>query len=353
LQLREIAGRLGLSVEGDASIEIRGLAGLEDAGPDELSFVTGPRYRAAFEGSRAGAFVLPPGFEALGRNCLRSRAPYADFARAIDVLLPARAAPVVGVHASAVVAPDAEIGPGASIGAFVVVGPRARIGARSVIHPHVTLYADVRIGADCVVHSGAHLREGTVLGDRVLVENGAVVGADGFGHAIDADGRRVLIPHRSPVEVGDDAEIGANSAIDASHPGQPRRGHAHTRTWIGRGAKIDNLVMVGHGCSVGDATTLSGQVGLAGGTVLGRAVMAGGQAGFAGHLEVGAGAVVGAQAGVISDVEPGEAVLGYPQVPRRHFARIVVVWKRLPELWSRLRRVERRLGIGGDDLDGG
>jgi UDP-3-O-[3-hydroxymyristoyl] glucosamine N-acyltransferase len=345
VKLGELAARLGLALEGDPALEIRGVASLDDAGPGELSFAMGPRYASAFAGSRAGAFLLPPDFEARGRSCLRSLAPYADFARAIELLMPSRHRPQAGVHATAVVAPDAVLGRDVSIGAYAVVGPRCRLGDRSVIHPHVTLYSEVWLGADCVIHSGAHLREGTRLGDRVVVQNGAVIGSDGFGHAFDASGRRVAVPHRSPVEIGDDCEIGANTTIDASHPAQPRRGAPATRTYLGPGVKVDNLVQIAHGCSIGAGSTLSAQVGLAGSTVVGRNVTLGGQAGVAGHLEIGSGALVGGKTGVVSDVEPGAAVLGYPQVGRRQWGRIVAVWKRLPELWRRVRRIEEKLGI--------
>jgi UDP-3-O-[3-hydroxymyristoyl] glucosamine N-acyltransferase len=352
VKLGELATRLDLSLEGNPELEIRGVAGLDDAGPSDLSFVTGTRYASAFRASRAGAFLLPRGFDSGGRPCLRSPSPYGDFARAIDLLLPPLPAPLAGVHETAVLGDGVELGRDVSIGAFCAIGPHCRIGDRSILYPHVTLYAGVELGPDCVIHSGAHLREGTRLGARVVVQNGVVLGSDGFGHAYLADGTRVTIPHRCPVHVGDDAEIGANTTIDSSHPGQPRRGHPETRSHIGRDVKIDNLVQIGHGCSVGDASTLAAQVGLAGSTVLGRNVTLGGQAGLAGHLEVGTGAVVGAKTGVSSDVEPGAVVLAYPHVPRRQFARIVAVWKRLPELWRRVVQLEQRIGHDGEGSGG-
>jgi UDP-3-O-[3-hydroxymyristoyl] glucosamine N-acyltransferase len=350
MRLAEIATLLGLALEGDSALEITGLAGLADAGPRDLSFAVGEAFRRAFDASRGGAFLLPPSFDARGRACLRTPNPYGDFARAVDLFFPPRASLAAGVHPTAVVAPDAELAPDVAIGAFVVVGPRARIGARTAIHPHVTLYADVVVGSDCVIHSGAALREGVRIGDRVTVKNGAVIGTEGFGHVVLAGRGRVTIAHPCPVEIGADCEIGANAAIDASHPGQARRGHPETRTRIGAGVKIDNLVQVGHGCAVGDHSTLCAQVGLAGSTGVGRNVTFGGQAASAGHLEVGDGALVGARAAVGGDLESGAQVLGTPAMERRAWGRFIATRKRIPDLFARVRRIERRLGLraGGD-----
>lgn len=349
MKLGEIAARLKLPLEGDPDLEVRGLAGLEDARADELSFVTGPRYRRAFERSSAAAFLLPPDFDALGRPCLRSRAPYADFARAVDLLIPGPPAPAPGIHPTAVISPDAQIGKDVSIGPYVVVAPRAQVGDRTVLHPHVVLYADARVGSDCVLHAGVCVRESVRLGDRIVVENGAVLGSEGFGYAFREDGVRIRIPHRCSVEVGDDTDIGANTTIDASHPGQPRYGQDVTRTWVGRGVKIDNLVQIGHGCAIGDQSTLCAQVGLAGGTELGRGVMFGGQSASAGHLRIGDGAMVGARTAVSGDLEPGAQVLGTPHMERRRWARAIAAFRRLPELLQRVRRLEKHLGINRED----
>lgn len=345
MKLREIASRLGLPLEGGPEVEIRGLAGLDDAGPEELSFATGPRYRRAFERSRGGAFLLPPGFDALDRPCLRSPAPYADFARAVDLFLPPYPRPSPGVHPTAVLGEGVTLGRGVSIGPYVVVGDRARIGDGTILHPHVVIYPDVVVGRECEIHSGVHLREGVRLGDRVRIENGVVLGAAGFGYTHRADGVRIRIPHRCPVDVGDGTDIGANSTIDASHPGQPRFGHETTRTWIGEGVIIDNLVTIGHGCAVGDQTTISAQVGLGGGTEVGRGVLFAGQSASAGHLRIGDGSMVGGRAGVSSDLEPGSQVLGAPHMERRLWTRAVAAFRRLPELMHRVRRIEQRLGI--------
>ena len=345
MKLGEIASHLGLALEEGAEVEIRGLARLEDAGPEDLGFVTGPRYRDAFEASRAGAFLVPPGFDTGGRSCLRSRNPYADFARAIALLLPPPHRPERGVDPTAVVASGAEIAEDACIGPYVVLGPRVRIGARTVIHPHVVLYAGVVVGEDCEIHSGAQIRDGVRLRDRVTIDNGAVIGSEGFGYVPLEDGSRLRVPHRCPVTIGDDTDIGANTTIDASHPGHPRSGHPETRTWIGRGVKVDNLVHVAHGCSIGDGSTLCAQVALAGRTEVGRGVLFGGQSASIGGVRIGDGALVGARAGVSGDLEPGAQVLGAPHMERRRWARAMAAFKRLPELVRRVRRIEAQLGL--------
>jgi UDP-3-O-[3-hydroxymyristoyl] glucosamine N-acyltransferase len=345
MKLGEIADALGLPLEGEAALEIRSLAGLDDAGPGELSFAGGARYQKQFEASRASAFLLPPGFDALGRSCLRSSAPYVDFTRAIELFLP-DVAFEPGVHPTAVIAPDAVLGEGVSVGAFSVIGARTRIGAGTRIHPHVVVYPDCEIGPDCEIHSGTHLRARVRLGSRVIVHNGAVLGSEGFGFAF-GKGGRVRVPHRSGVEIDDDVEIGANTTIDASHPGHPRRGRATAATHVGRGVKIDNQVQVAHGCSLGEHTTLCAQVGLAGRTSVGKGVFFAGQSATSGDLHVADGTAVLGMSGVMSDTEPGAKLVGVPVMPRALFFRILAASKRLPDLLKRVARVEKRLGIAG------
>ncbi len=345
--LAELATALSLPLEGDGSVALDELASLEDAGPGELAFVTGPKYRAAFVASRAGAYLLPADFDSLGRPCLRSAAPYADFARAIELFHP-RLIPAPGIHPSAVVAPDAKLGPGVSIGALAVIGSGARIGARVRVHPHVTVYPHVEIGEDSEIHTGVQLRVGTRIGKRVVLNNGAVIGSPGFGFTARADGTRVRVPHVCPVEIGDDCEIGANTTIDASHPGHPRRGHSKVATRIGVGVKIDNLVQIGHGCQIGDHAVLCADVALGGGTEIGRYVYVGGGSTSAGHLKIGDFTLVGGMTGLAGDVAPGSQVLGVPAVERRLWGKVVAAKKRLPELLHRVRRIEKRLGIDGE-----
>jgi UDP-3-O-[3-hydroxymyristoyl] glucosamine N-acyltransferase len=342
MKLGELAAALGLAYEGDPALDLVGLAGLRDARPGDLSFVTGERYLADLAASGAGAVLAPAGL-AVGRPCLRSAVPYVDFARAIELLLP-RAPGSPGIHATAVVADDAELASGVAVGPYAVIGARCRIGAGTRIHAHATLYPGVIVGEHCVIHSGAHLRESVRLGDRVVIQNGAVIGSDGFGFVGRPDGSRVRVPHRSAVWLGDDVEIGANTTIDASHPGHGQHVPGSSATFIGPGVKIDNLVQIGHGCSIADGATLCAQVGLAGSTAVGRRVYMAGQAAAKGHVSIGEGSLIGGKTAVVSDIPPASQILGVPPgMDRRRWARIVAAWKRLPDLLVRVRKLEQAL----------
>jgi UDP-3-O-[3-hydroxymyristoyl] glucosamine N-acyltransferase len=341
VKLGEVAARLGLELEGDPTLELRGLAGLADARPDELSFVNGARYRDAFERSRAGAVVVPYGFDTAQRPCLRSHEPYYDFTRVFPLFY-AVAVPEPGVHATALVGADCALGEGVAVGAYAVVGAGCRIGARTRIHPRAVLYPGVVLGADCEVHAGAVLHSGVSAGDRVLIHSNAVIGSTGFGFAIRSDGSRARVPHPCGVQIEDDVEIGANTTIDASHPGHPRHGRERTSTWIGRGVKIDDQVHVAHGCHIEAGATLCAHVGLAGNTHVGRNVLFLGKSSSGGHLHVGDGAVIGGDTPVVKDLEPGVQILSaLPGVERRQWGRIYAWIKRIPELAQRVRALEQ------------
>ena len=331
-------------LEGDPEVEIRGLASLADAQSGDLTFVTGPRYRRAFEQSKASAFLAPPDFDVGDRPCLRTLQPYADFARVIGLMFP-EPAPVPGIHPSAAVAEDAELGADVSVGAYAVIGERARIGASTHIRPHVTIYPDCVIGRGCEIHSGAHLHSNVKIGDRVVIHSGAVIGSQGFGFAFRGDGTRIRIPHRAGVVIEDEAEIGANTTIDASHFAHARDALNRSSTRIGRGVKIDNQVQVAHGCEVDDGSTLCAGVGIAGSTRIGKNVFFGGLAATSGNLRVGDGTAVLGMSGVMSDTEPGSQLVGVPVLPRRLFFRVHAATKKLPDLLKRIRRIEETLSL--------
>jgi UDP-3-O-[3-hydroxymyristoyl] glucosamine N-acyltransferase len=335
MRLGELAERLGgRSVEGDAATEVRGVASLEEGGPGELGFLRSERHLGELAASRIGAVIAPPGVDVGGRPVIRSPSPNLDIARAARLLSPA-VRPPPGVHPRAVVDPSAEIHPEASVGPCAVVGARSRIGARSVLHAHVSVYEDVQLGADCVLHAGAVVREGTRIGDRVILQPGAVLGGDGFGYEFDEGGGLEKVPQLGVVVLEDDVEIGANATVDRARFGETR---------IGRGVKIDNLVMIGHNCRIGDGSAVVAQSGLAGGTVVGRRVFFMAQTGAANRPHIGDGAFIGARGGVLQDVEPGRRVYGFPAVPERTWHRTMAVLHRLPEVLRRLRRLERAAG---------
>lgn len=343
--LRELASRLGCELSGDGAVEISGVAGIEEAGPGDLTFVANRRYLGHLETTKAAAVVIAPGHDAPLPGLI-SENPYLTFARAVSVLRPPQKPPP-GVHPSAQVDPTAELGEDVHVGALAVVGAGCRVGARSVIHPHVVLSPEVEVGEESILHSGVRVRERCRLGRRVVVQNGAVIGADGFGFARGSDGRYEKFPQIGIVVVEDDVEIGALTAIDRAALGETR---------IARGCKLDNLVQVGHSVTVGEDTVLAGQVGIAGSSRVGQGVTLAGQVGVAGHLSIGDGAIATAQTGIPSSVEKGAVVSGYPAIDNRSWLRSSAVFAKLPELQKRLRALERRIeslarGLSASDDD--
>jgi UDP-3-O-[3-hydroxymyristoyl] glucosamine N-acyltransferase len=333
LKLRDLAERLQCHLEGDGELDITRVAGIEDAGPGDLTFLANPKYASLVTQTRASAIILADTAPAAPCAMLRSEHPYRSFADALRVL-GRDELPPPGIHPSALVAPDACLGDDVSIGPFAVVGAGAEIGHRVVLHAHVVIGPGARIGADSILHTRVSVRDRCVLGARVIVQDGAVIGSDGFGFVTDADGRHHKIPQQSIVVVEDDVEIGANTTIDRPAVGETR---------IGRGAKIDNLVMIAHGVQVGEGTILAAQVGIAGSSKLGRGVMLAGQVGVAGHIEIGDRARATAQTGIPNSVEPGAFVSGYPAIDNRDWLKAVAVFKTLPELKRRLSDLVGRL----------
>jgi UDP-3-O-[3-hydroxymyristoyl] glucosamine N-acyltransferase len=331
--LRELAARLGCTLRGDGGIDVRRVAGIDEAGPGDLTFVANPKYAARLADTRATAVILPPDLKTPLPSLVCTN-PYLVFARAAALLHPP-VHPAPGVHASAQVDPTAVLGAGVHVGALAVIGPRARVGARTAIHPQVVLYEDVEIGEDCVLHSAVQVREGCRIGHRVVVQNGAVIGGDGFGFAKDEEGRYEKIPQVGIVVVEDDVEIGALTAIDRA---------AMSETRISRGTKIDNLVQVGHSVTVGRDTVLAGQVGIAGSTKIGSRVTLAGQVGVAGHLTIADGVIATAQTGIPNSVEAGATVSGYPAIDNRAWLKSSALFAKLPELQKRLRELEKKVG---------
>jgi UDP-3-O-[3-hydroxymyristoyl] glucosamine N-acyltransferase len=335
IRLRELAAELGRPFEGDGELVVRGVAALERAGPEDLVHARSERYAAALRASRAGAVIAPPGLDTGALAAIRSPNPGLDFARAARRLAPPP--PVApGVHPSALVATDAQVDAGASVGPGCVVGARARIGSGSVLHARVVLYADVEIGAGCVVHAGCVLREGTRLGERVVLQPGVVLGSDGFGYAMDGEGRLEALPRLGCVVVEDDVEIGAHATVDRGSLGETR---------IGRNAKLDNLVQVAHNASIGESAIVVAQSGIAGSAVVGARALVMAQAGIADHVQVGERAFVGPRSGVRGDVAAGERVMGSPHRELGAFRRIWGALALLPGVLRRLRALERRAGI--------
>lgn len=333
MKLSEIASALQARLDG-VDCEICGVAGIEEAGPGQLTFVANPKYAAAAKTTKASAVIVHESFPALSTATLRAKDPYLAFARAIEFFYrPPRYEP--GVHPTAVVHPSAEIGANAHVGAYAVIMENAAIGDDAVLLPHVVIYPGARIGNRFFAHAHAVVREHCRLGDGVILQNGAVVGADGFGFAPDEQKRWRKIVQSGPAVLGDEVEVQANACVDRASIGETR---------VGRGTKVDNLVQVGHGCEVGEDTLLCAQVGLAGSTVVGNHVVLAGQVGVAGHCKIGDGAVATAQSGIPNDVEPGKMVSGYPAIENRQWLRAVAVFNKLPELAKAVRARKRAEG---------
>jgi UDP-3-O-[3-hydroxymyristoyl] glucosamine N-acyltransferase len=331
--LRELAARLGAALEGDGALEVTRVAGLAEAGPGDVTFLANPKYAGAVAATRASAVIVAPDAASPPCAALRVDNPYLAFARAAQALAPSRALPA-GVHPTAVVAADAVLDADVAIGPLAVIGARVRVGARTQIHPHAVIGDDAVIGADCLIHARVSIREACRLGARVVVQDGAVIGADGFGFAHRADGTHEKIPQAGPVIVEDDVEIGANTTIDRPAVGETR---------IRAGAKIDNLVQVAHGVTVGLNTLLAAQVGIAGSTTIGDNVILAGQVGVANHLTVGDGVKATAQTGINNSIEAGMFVSGLPAIDNRRWSRAAVLFARLPEFRRQLIDLERRL----------
>lgn len=273
--------------------------------------------------TKATAILVEPNFPEIPTATLRIENPYLAFARAIEFFYQSPAyAP--GIHPTAAIAPTARIGANPHIGAYAVIGDNVVIGDNAVILPHVVIYPDVHAGDNLFAHAHAIVREHCHLGDNVILQNGAIIGADGFGFARQSDGAWYKILQSGPAVLEDAVEIQANACIDRASIGETR---------IQTGAKVDNLVQVGHGSTVGPNTLLCAQVGLAGSTTIGKNVILAGQVGVAGHCTVGDGAMATAQSGIPGDVDPGKIVSGYPAIDNRQWLRSVALFNRLPELF--------------------
>jgi UDP-3-O-[3-hydroxymyristoyl] glucosamine N-acyltransferase len=336
MNLGELAARLGAELRGDPELEVTGVRGIEEAGPAEITFVANPRYAGLARKTQAAAILVEPDFPEIAAATLRIKNPYHAFSQALALFYQPPVYPP-GIHPTAVVDPTAEIGEAAHIGAYVVVGPQVRLGPHATLLPHVVLYPGVQAGSHFFAHAHAVVREGCTLGDHVTLENGAVIGADGFGFSRNHSGHWEKIPQSGPVRIGNRVDVQANACVDRATVGA---------TEIGDGTKIDNLVQVGHGSRVGENTLLCAQVGLAGSSVIGNNAILAGQAGVAGHCTLGDGVILTAQSAVSHDVPAGKMISGSPGFDNRMWLRAVAIFQRLPELFRRLDRLEKRMEGG-------
>jgi UDP-3-O-[3-hydroxymyristoyl] glucosamine N-acyltransferase len=335
MKIFELAERTGAQLEGATEdLEIIGAAGLDDATEGHVTFLANPRYTPRVNNTRASAIYLSEEAQADRQIAiLRVKDPYLAYTRALRIFNP-EAEIEPSVHPSAVIDPTARLAKRVAIGACSVIGRNVFIGDEVRIHPNVTIYDDVTIGRGSVIHSGVAIRERTVVGERVVIHNNSVIGCDGFGYAKDEEKHWLKIPQTGRVVIEDDVEIGAATTIDRASVGESR---------IGRGSKLDNLVQIGHSCTVGEDTLLCAQVGLAGSSHIGNRVILAGQAGVAGHLTIGDDVVLTAKSATSHDIPAGKVISGIPAFDNKDWLRSTAAFRRLGEMQRRLRELEKRI----------
>jgi UDP-3-O-[3-hydroxymyristoyl] glucosamine N-acyltransferase len=341
MKLSELAALTGARVAGhSADLDITGAAGLDDASPGQITFLANPRYTPRVNTTRASAIYLSDDTSIEKQiPVLRAKDPYLAYTRALRLFHPEpEIAPTI--HPSAVIDPSAVVSENVWIGACAVIGPSSRIAEGVRIYPNVTIYDNVTIGKDSIIHSGAVIRERSVIGERVVVHNNVVVGCDGFGYAKDEQRSWLKIPQTGRVVIEDDVEIGAGTTIDRASVGESR---------IGRGTKIDNLVQIGHSCTVGEDSLLCAQVGLAGSSHIGNRVILAGQAGVAGHLTIGDDVVLTAKSATSHDVPAGKVISGIPAFDNKEWLRSTAAYRRLGEMQRRIRELEKKLESKDND----
>jgi UDP-3-O-[3-hydroxymyristoyl] glucosamine N-acyltransferase len=341
MKLSELAALTGARLkETTDDIEITGAAGLDEAGEGQVTFLANPRYTPRVNTTRASAIYLSEdSITDRQISILRVKDPYLAYTRALRIFYPEPEFQAF-IHPTAVIDPTAQLAPeSVAVGAHSVIGRNVQIGPGVMIHPNVTIYDNVTIGSGSVIHSGVAVRERTVIGERVIVHNNSVIGCDGFGYAKDEEKRWLKIPQAGRVVIEDDVEIGSGTTIDRASVGESR---------IGRGSKIDNLVQIGHSCTIGEDTLLCAQVGLAGSSHIGNRVILAGQAGVAGHLKIGDDVVLTAKSATSHDIPAGKVISGIPAFDNRDWLRSTAAFRRLGDIQRTVRELERRLKSADD-----
>jgi UDP-3-O-[3-hydroxymyristoyl] glucosamine N-acyltransferase len=333
MRLIEIAEKLNCSLEGDPEYEIVGVDRIETAKPHMLTFVANRKYLSKLKETLAGAVIADYTIECNGKNVLRHANPYLTYAKALELFYH-QYRPAPSISPDARIAPSARLGKDVYIGPFVFIDENVEVEEGCYLFPGAVVYREARIGKYCVIHSNVSIREGVQIGDHVLIKNGAVLGSDGFGFAKQDDGQHYKIIQTGNLIVEDHVEIGANTTIDRPAIGETR---------IRKGAKIDNLVQLGHSCDVGENSILCAQVGLAGSTKIGKNVILSGQVGVAGHLEIGDNVIATAQTGIPNSVKENSFISGYPAIDNRNWLKSSAVFQRLPEILRDLQVLQAKV----------
>ncbi len=330
--LKEIAELIGGKVVGNESIEIEGVAEIEQAKKGEISFISDKKYLPLLETTQASAVIVSQEVKEAKVPLIQAENPYLAFSKVMRTLVPYKK-PAKGVHPSAIISEGVDLGKGISIGARSVIGEKAKIGDNTIIYPLVYMGTGGRIGRDCIIYPQVMIREGVEIGDRVIIHSGTVIGSDGFGY-IPHEGKQYKVPQIGKVVIENDVEIGANVTIDRATLG---------KTWIKKGVKIDNLVQIAHNVVIGENSIVVAQVGISGSTEIGKGVTLAGQAGVVGHIKIGNGAIVGGRAAVLKSVPSNTIVSGQPARPHLQAKRIEASVLKLPELYKLVRELKKRI----------
>lgn len=334
MKLNEIARHLNGTLHGPGEIDIAGPAKVEEAVKGEITFISNPKYKHFLSSTKASAIVVDDNItEQIKLPHIRVKNAYMGFLLLLKIFEPTRGMDIKGISASAVISKGASVGANTSIAPFVFVGSNTKIGTNCKIYPGVTILENVSIGDDCILYPNVTIREYCVIGNRVILQNGVVIGADGFGFAPE-QGKYHKIPQIGNVIIKDDVEIGANTTVDRATVGS---------TIIGKGAKIDNLIMVAHNCTIGENTVIAAQTGIAGSTKIGSNVTIGGQVGINGHINIGDNSIIAAQSGVTKDVKPASVLMGLPAIPIMENKRINVSIRNLPDTMKKISELKKEL----------
>ena len=328
LRLSVLAKQLNCPYTGKGSTLISGISSLEDAEKGDLVFLAQRKFRDQLERTKASAAIIPVD-ETFNRiPVIKSENPQLTFIKALEYFFqPYRPEP--GIHPLASVSPTAKVGKKVSVGAFAFIGDEVEIGNRTVIFPSVTIYPRAQLGRGCTFHSHVSIRENTIIGNRVIIHNGAVIGSDGFGYIQGKRKTHLKIPQKGVVVIEDDVEVGANTTIDRASLG---------KTIIRKGTKIDNLVHIAHNVVVGSDVILAAQTGIAGSSKIGKKVIAGGQVGIADHVEIGESAIIAAKCGVTKNLRANSMVAGYPHLDIRDWRK---AWVSIPQIYDLLKEVKK------------
>lgn len=330
--LKEIARLIEGEIVGDESIEVEGVSGIEEAKEGEIAFISDKKHLPHLETTQASAVIVSQEIKEAKVPLIRVENPYLAFSKVMRILVSYQK-PAKGVHPSAIVSKGVKLGKGVSIGAHSVIEKKAKIGDNTIIYPLVYVGKGSKIGKDCLIYPQVMIREGVEMGNKVIIHSGTVIGSDGFGY-IKVKEKQHKVPQIGKVIIEDDVEIGANVTIDRATLG---------KTWIKRGAKIDNLVQIAHNVVIGEDSIIVAQVGISGSTEIGKGVTLAGQAGVAGHIKIGDGAIVGGGAAVLKSVPSNTIVSGHPARPHVQAKRIEASVLRLPELYKMVRELKRRI----------